>query len=152
VVQVTGKQSLPEYLTSGWMENVDPKTVEQFTVNGFPAAGATAKGNEWSFRLYAVRFGSDVYRFIFAAKQPSRLSDKAFRESLNSFRRMTIQEAQNAKPLRIKVVSVGLRDTIETMSRRMATGDKKRETFLVLNGLHGGESLATGSLVKIVVE
>jgi predicted Zn-dependent protease len=65
---------------------------------------------------------------------------------------MTIQEAQNAKPLRIKVVSVGLRDTIETMSRRMATGDKKRETFLVLNGLHGGESLATGSLVKIVVE
>ena len=152
VVQITGKQSLPDYLTSGWMENVDPKSVEQFTVNGFPAAGATAKGNEWTFRLYAVRFGSDVYRFIFAAKQPSRLSDKAFREALNSFRRMTNQEAQNTKPLRIKIVTVGLRDTIETMSRRMATGDKKRETFLILNGLHGGESLAAGSLVKIVVE
>ena len=122
------------------------------TINGFPAAGATAKGNEWTFRLYAVRFGSDVYRFIFAAKQPSRLSDKAFREALNSFRRMTNQEAQNTKPLRIKIVTVGLRDTIETMSRRMATGDKKRETFLILNGLHGGESLAAGSLVKIVVE
>ena len=25
-------------------------------------------GEDWSFRLYAVRFGSDVYRFIFAAK------------------------------------------------------------------------------------
>ena len=74
------------------------------------------------------------------------------RASIDSFRRMTLQEAQNAKPLRIKVVSVGLRDTIDTMSRRMATGDKKRETFLVLNGLNGGESLATGSLVKIVVE
>jgi predicted Zn-dependent protease len=134
------------------MDNVDPKTVEQFTVNGFPAAGAIAKGGEWSFRLYAVRFGSDVYRFIFAAKQPSRVSDKAFREALNTFRRMTIQEAQNAKPLRVKVVTVGLRDTIETMSRRMATGDKKRETFLTLNGLNGGESLGTGSLVKIVVE
>jgi predicted Zn-dependent protease len=134
------------------MDDVAPKSSEQLSVNGFPAAGAIAKGNEWSFRIYAVRFGSDVYRFIFAAKQPSRATDKAFREALNSFRRMTLQEAQNAKPLRIKVVSVGLRDTIDTMSRRMATGDKKRETFLVLNGLKGGESLATGSLVKIVVE
>jgi predicted Zn-dependent protease len=152
VVQVPAKQSLADYLNSGWMDNVDPKSVEQFTVNGFPAAGATAKGNEWSFRLYAVRFGSDVYRFIFAAKQPSRLTAKTFRESLNSFRRMTIQEAQNAKPLRIKVVTVGLRDTIDTLSRRMATGDKKRETFLVLNGLNAGSSLAPGSEVKIVVE
>ncbi len=152
VVQVPAKQSLPDYLTSGWMDNVDQKSVEQFTVNGFPAAGATAKGTEWSFRLYVVRFGSDVYRFIFAAKQPGRLSDKSFRDAVNSFRRMSMQEAQNAKPLRIKVVTVGLRDTIETLSRRMATGDKKRETFLVLNGLHGGESLAPGSLVKIVVE
>jgi predicted Zn-dependent protease len=152
VVQVPAKQSLPDYLNSGWMDNVDPKSVEQFTVNGFPAAGATAKGNEWSFRLYAVRFGSDVYRFVFAAKHPSRLTDKTFRESLNSFRRMTIQEAQNTKPLRIKVVTVGLRDTIETLSRRMATGDKKRETFLVLNGLNAGSSLAPGSEVKIVVE
>jgi predicted Zn-dependent protease len=152
VVQVPAKQSLSDYLNSGWMDNVDAKSVEQFTVNGFPAAGATAKGTGWSFRLYAVRFGSDVYRFIFAAKQPSRLTDKAFRESLNSFRRMTIQEAQNTKPLRIKVVTVGLRDTIDTLSRRMATGDKKRETFLVLNGLNPGSSLAPGSEVKIVTE
>lgn len=152
VVQVPAKQSLPNYLDSGWMDNVEPKSIEQFTVNGFPAAGATATGNGWSFRLYAVRFGSDVYRFIFAAKHRSRATDKAFRESLNSFRRMTLQEAQNTKPLRIKVVTVGLRDTIETLSRRMATGDKKRETFLVLNGLNAGSSLAPGSQVKIVVE
>ena len=45
-----------------------PSSVEEFTVNGFPAATATAKGEQWSFRLFAVRFGSDVYRFIFAAK------------------------------------------------------------------------------------
>jgi predicted Zn-dependent protease len=152
VVQVPAKQSLADYLTSGWMDNVDPKSIQQFTVNGFPAAGATAKGGEWSFQLYAVRFGSDVYRFIFAAKHRSRTTAKAFRESLNSFRRITLQEAQNTKPLHIKVVTVGLRDTIETMSRRMATGDKKRETFLVLNGLNAGSSLAPGSEVKIVVE
>jgi len=152
VVQVPAKQSLPDYLVSGWMENVDPKSIEQFTVNGFPAAGASAKGSEWSFRLYAVRFGSDVYRFIFAAKERRRATDKTFRESLNSFRRMTLQEAQNAKPLRIKVVSVGIGDSIDTMARRMMTPDKKRERFLVLNGLNAGETLVPGAQVKVVVE
>ena len=152
VVQVPAKQSLPDYLNSGWMENVDPKSAEQFTVNGFPAAGATARGGEWTFKLYAVRFGSDVYRFIFAAKTPNRASDKAFREALNSFRRMTLQEAQNARPLRVKLVTVRIGDTVESMARRMATGDKKREQFLVLNGLQSGEALAPGSQVKLVVE
>jgi predicted Zn-dependent protease len=152
VVQVPAKQSLPEYLNSGWMENVDVKSIEQFTINGFPAAGASAKGKDWAFRLYAVRFGSDVYRFIFAAKGRSRASDHTFRDTLNSFRRMTLQEAQNAKPLRVKLVTVGVGDSIDSMTRRMMTGDKKRERFLVLNGLNTGEALAPGSQVKVVVE
>ena len=46
-----------------------PRRVEEVTINGFPGATATAKGDQWAFRLYAIRFGSDVYRFIFAAKQ-----------------------------------------------------------------------------------
>ena len=74
VVSVPAEQSLPDYLKSGWMEKVDPASVEEFTVNGFPAATATANGDEWSFRLFAVRFGSDVYRFIFAAKNRTRAS------------------------------------------------------------------------------
>jgi predicted Zn-dependent protease len=60
--------------------------------------------------------------------------------------------AENAKPLRIKVVSVGIGDTIDSMARRMATPDKKRERFLVLNGLNTGEALVPGAQVKIVVE
>ena len=68
VVSVPAEQSLPDYLNSGWMEKVDAASVEEFNVNGFPAATATASGDQWSFRLFAVRFGSDVYRFIFAAK------------------------------------------------------------------------------------
>ena len=69
VVRVPSEQTLTEYLNSGWIENVDLKSIEDFTINGFPAATATAKGDQWAFRLFAVRFGSDVYRFIFAAKK-----------------------------------------------------------------------------------
>ena len=68
VVRVPAEQTLGEYLNSGWMENVDKATTEDITVNGFPAATALARGDQWQFRVYALRFGSDVYRFIFAAK------------------------------------------------------------------------------------
>ena len=88
VVSVPAEQTLPDYLKSGWMENVDASSVEDITVNGFAAATATASGEQWSFRLFAVRFGSDVYRFIFAAKNKSAQVDRSFRESVSTFRRM----------------------------------------------------------------
>src|SRR5581483_10218272 len=84
VVSVPPEQTLADYLVSGWMENVDRSSVEQLSLNGFPAATATASGDSWSFRLYVVRYGSDVYRFIFAAKQRSIESDASFRESVQS--------------------------------------------------------------------
>src|SRR5262249_31324097 len=42
VVSVPAEQLLPDYLKSGWMEKVDPSSVEEFKVNGFTAATATA--------------------------------------------------------------------------------------------------------------
>ncbi len=78
VVRVPAEQTLAQYLTSGWIENIDPATVEDVTINGFPGATAVAKGDQWDFRLYAIRFGSDVYRFIFAAKHRTPDTDRAF--------------------------------------------------------------------------
>ncbi len=151
VVQVPAQQTLTDYLRSGWIENVDAANVEELTVNGFPAATATASGDQWSFRLYAIRFGSDVYRFIFAAKQKSAETDKSFREAINSFRRMSLKESQEVRPLRLKIVTVRGGDSIESLTTKMAT-DKKRERFLVLNGLSGGEHLKPAEQVKLVVE
>ena len=89
VVRVPAEQTLAAYLTSGWIENIDPATVEDVTVNGFPGATAAAKGDQWDFRLYAIRFGSDVYRFIFATKHRTPETDRQFRESVGTFRRMS---------------------------------------------------------------
>ena len=80
VVRVPAEQTLADYLNSGWIENIDPKSVEEIVINGLPAATATAKGDQWTFRLYAVRFGSDVYRFIFASKRTTADIDRGFRE------------------------------------------------------------------------
>ena len=135
VVRVPAEQTLGDYLNSGWMENVDKASTEDLTINGFPAASATAHGDQWQFKVYALRFGSDVYRFIFAAKQKTTESDRNARETVNSFRRLTLEEIQAARPLRIKVITVQPGDTVESLSHRMAGVDRPAERFRVLNGL-----------------
>jgi predicted Zn-dependent protease len=152
VVSVPAEQSLSDYLKSGWMEHVDPASVEDFTLNGFPAASASATGTDWSFRLFVVRYGSDVYRFIYAAKHMTPQVDASFKQSIDTFRRMSLKEAAEVKPLHIKIVSVGPHDTVASLARRMALGDHRAERFRVLNGLGPKDAVKPGSEVKIVVE
>ena len=152
VVRVPAEQTLAAYLTSGWIEKIDPATVEDVTINGFPGATAAAKGDQWDFRLYAIRFGSDVYRFIYAAKHRTPETDHIFRELIGTFRRMSLAEIEDAKPLRLQVVTVGPGDTVDKLASRMAVADRQVERFRVLNGLEPGDRLKSGSEVKIVVE
>ena len=151
VVHVPAEQTLAQYLTSGWIENIDPATVEDVTINGFSGATAVAKGDQWDFRIYALRFGSDVYRFIFAAKHRSPDTDRSFRESVGTFRRMSLAEIQQAKPLHLKIVKVAPGDTVEKLAGHMDT-DHAVDRFRVLNGLESGDRLKPGSEVKIVAD
>jgi len=153
VVHIPDEQTLSSYLTSGWLTNVDPASVQELAVNGFPAATATAGGDDWWFRLYAVRFGSDVYRFIYASKGRSGDSDREFRASIETFRRLTPAEIQAARPLRVKVVTVKPGDTPESLATRtMASLGQPTARFRVLNGLAAGARLKPGDQVKVLVE
>jgi predicted Zn-dependent protease len=152
VVRVPAEQTLGDYLNSGWMENVDKATTEDITVNGFPAATALAHGDAWQFRVYALRFGSDVYRFIFAAKAKTTESERNARETVASFRRLTLEEIQAARPLRIKVITVQPGDTVESLSHRMMGVDRAAERFRVLNGLEPHAQVKVRDRVKIVVD
>jgi predicted Zn-dependent protease len=152
VVSVPAEQSLPDYLKSGRMEKVDVSSVEEFQINGFSAATATARGDQWSFRLFAVRFGSDVYRFIFAAKNKTDAVDRSFRESIATFRRMSLQESAQVHPLHLKIVTAGAHDTVETLARRMASSGHDIERFRVLNGLGAHDTMKPGTKVKLVVD
>ncbi len=152
VVRVPAEQSLGDYLNSGWMENIDKASTEDVVINGFPAASANASNEQWQFRVYALRFGSDVYRFIFAARQKTTESDRNARETVSSFRRLTLEEIQDARPLRIKVITVQPGDTVESLSHRMAGVDRPMERFRILNGLDAHAQVKVRDLVKIVVE
>jgi len=152
VVRVPSEQTLSDYLNSGWMENVDKSTTEDMTINGMPAAATTARGDQWQFKVYALRMDNDVYRFIFATKQKSTESDRNARETVNSFRKLTLDEIQQARPLRIKVITVQPGDTVESLSHRMAGIDHPVERFRVLNGLDSKAQVKVRDRVKIVVD
>jgi predicted Zn-dependent protease len=153
IVSVPAEQSLADYLQSGWLERIEAASVQETMIGGFPAATAVATGDgNWSFRLLALRYGSDVYRFIYAAKHLTPETDRTFQDSAASFRRMSLKEAAQVKPLRIKVVNVGASDTVQTLSRRMATDDKRVERFRVLNGLGPHDTIRAGQKVKLVVD
>jgi predicted Zn-dependent protease len=151
VVRVPAGQKLGEYLTSGWIDNIVPESIEETTISGFPAATGLARGDQWQFRLYVVRFGSDVYRFIFASRQMTPAIDRSFRESVGTFRRLSIAESNAARPLRLRIVQVRDGDTVERLASRMGT-DRKEERFRILNGLGAADRVRPGDQVKIVME
>jgi predicted Zn-dependent protease len=152
VVRIPAEQTLTGYLTSGWLTNVDQGSVQELTINGFPAATAMAAGEQWSFRLYVIRFGSEIYRFIYASKNKSAETDRAYRASIETFRRLTLAEIQGARPLRLKVVTVKAGDTIESLAAHMTHVEQPAARFRVLNGLAHNAKLKAGDRVKILIE
>jgi predicted Zn-dependent protease len=151
-VRVGGDQSLSQYLSSGWIEGVEIASVESLVLNGFPAATAVARGDQWSFRMFAIRFGSDVYRLIFAARDLTPDLDKQFRAAAETFRRVSIEEADKVKPLRIRIVDVGLTDNIDKLAAKMEVPDRDMERFLILNGIERTAKLSYGEELKIVAD
>jgi predicted Zn-dependent protease len=150
-VQASGA-ALDAYIASGWIDGVQTSSIENTTIDGLPAAIASAQGEEWNFRLAAVKLGPDVYRIIFAAHTLSPAVDERFRAAIASFRRITPDEAAAAHPMRISIVTAHDGDTAESLSRQMAIADRPLEHFLLLNGLEDGAVLKPGTRYKVVVE
>jgi predicted Zn-dependent protease len=149
-VTVPAGQSLPDYLASGWMENLDPRSIVETSVNGLAAATASAEGSQWSFRIVVLRLDTTAVRLIFAAKPGARELDRTFQELAGTFRPITAPEIVATKPLRLRVVAVQPGETPDKLARRMAAVDRPLERFLVLNGLAAGQALKAGDRVKII--
>ena len=71
---------------------------------------------------------------------------------MNSFRRLTLNEIQAARPLRIKIITVQPGDTVESLSHRMSGIDRAAERFRILNGLEAHAQVKVRNKVKIVVD
>lgn len=151
-VRVSATTPLETYLGSGWIEGLQTASVETTTINGLPAATAIARGQEWTFRLAAIRFGTDVYRMIFATRALTPDADARFRASVATFRRISQEEASAVRPLRLALTRAEGGATADALAQRMRGVERPLDLFLLLNGLERGAALAPGETYKIVVE
>lgn len=124
------------------------------TVNGIPAAFSTARvatqQGQVDVTVFAYQWDSNsAYHFATITRAGTGLGP--FQSMLGSVSRLTAAQAAAVRPRVIDVVTVGARDTVQTLSARMAYPDLRAERFLVLNGLPANARLTPGQRVKIVV-
>jgi predicted Zn-dependent protease len=135
---------------SDWIDGVKTTSIESRKIDGLEAATAVAKGDQWSFRLGAVRLNGRLYRLIFAAHDLSPAVDSRFMASLDSFRRISAQDSALAPPEKIKIVEATNGDTAETLAARMGFMPQWLDQFLILNGLERDAALVPGQRYKVV--
>lgn len=128
--------------------------VQKTTINGIPAAYATAEAQTQSgpvtVTVYAYEFASDSAFHILALTKSGTTSP--FGTLFQSVRRLTAAEAAAIRPRKIDVVTVKSSDTIKSLSDRMNYSDYKLERFLVLNGMTANTPLKSGQRVKVIVQ
>jgi predicted Zn-dependent protease len=151
-VQVDAGKSLVDYLATGWIEGLQKDTIRAITINGLPAATASALHNGWHFRVAALRLGTDVYRLIFAARTMNDATDKAFAASIGSFRRIPTAEARKLRALRIALATARQGDSAVSFASTMAVSERALDVFLLINGLRRSDPLQTGEKYKTVVD
>jgi predicted Zn-dependent protease len=151
-VAIADSTPVASAIASGWIDGLKTTSVEPMQIGGLEGATAVAQGEQWSFRLGAVRLNGRVYRLIFAARSLSPAVDAEFRASLQSFHLINAQDSALAAAQAIKIVAAGSTDTSETMAGRMAFLPHPLDQFLILNGLERDVPLVAGQHYKIVAE
>lgn len=147
-----------DYLTQIWAKNARLADVETITINGMEAATGRTRisGSQGTrdLRLVAIRASGDrVYRFLIIT--PPAVTERYnldFRRMTYSFRRMSNAEAARVRALKIKVVTVGANDTIDSLVARMALNGDADELFRLINAIPAGGTVKPGQKVKLIVD
>lgn len=148
--EVPQSMALTDYLKSGWIAGLDGDSVVSESHNGVEMASGVARTDEWSFRVTAVRFGGEVYRFIFAARENSSAFINAAEETIKSFRRVRGGDLRSIRTVSVEIVTARRGETADTLASRMGRIPDARETFYILNNLFAGDELIPGQSYKIV--
>ena len=148
--EVPETMALTDYLKSGWIAGLDPDSVGSESHNGVEMASATAFSGQWHFRITALRFDGDVYRYIFA----SRTGDAGFanrsKQIVESFRKTTNADTRKIRHTVLRTVTAKQGDTTRSLAARMEGVANGADLFLVLNSLFDGDPITPGETYKIV--
>ena len=148
--EVPRSMELSDYLKSGWISGLDPTSVQDEIHNGVKMASGIARTKDWFFRITALRFEGEVYRFIFAARRDSASFRQAARESIESFRKVRSSDLSKIHESVISLVKARPGDSADILARRMRNVPGGETLFYLLNHLFAGDSVEPGVQYKIV--
>ena len=128
-----------------------PSAIQRTTINGIPAAYASARVNSGTSQVDVTVFAyqwnnTQAYHFLTITQAGQNPFDSMF----GTMRRLTDAQAATLKPRRLQVISVKSGDTMQSLSARMAYTDAPLQRFQVLNGLTTNSRLSAGQKVKLV--
>ncbi|MFM5883750.1 MAG: M48 family metalloprotease [Novosphingobium sp.] len=131
---------------------IDPGTISKTTINGIPAAYATARvdngGSQVDVTVFAYQFdATHAYHFLTIAQAGGA---NVFDSMYGSMRRISATEAAAVKPRKLLVISAKSSDTVNSLAQRMAYSDAQLDRFLVLNGLTASSRITAGQKIKLV--
>jgi len=147
-----GRQSLTDYIASGWVTGLDPASIRQTRINGLPAATARASADRWDFDITVIRLNDRIYRFLTAAERGSSDLEATASVVRAGFRKMSGSEIRALQPLRIRIVTIAQGDTLASLAAKMRGVERKVELFRLLNAVSPGSILVPGQKVKIVTD
>ena len=152
--------SLTNYISRTWVPGIG-KTyrvgrvsgLQPRRINGLEAASGVVPvqidGKNFQALLVAIRLDGALYRLTGLVPQGSPLLP-TMSQAAETFRKLTTAEANRLRSSRIDVVTVGRRDTVASLAKRMNVPELKEDRFRVLNGLKPGEQVKRGQKVKII--
>ena len=151
-------RDLTTYLSRDWGRSLSLGGIERITVNGMVAA--TGRGRTRTrdgirdVRLVAMRDARRrIFRLEFLTPPAVTASQaEALQRTTYSFRLLSASEATAIRPLRLRIVTVGVGDNPQSLADRLPFEKLRLEWFETLNGLASSQPLTLGSQVKIVTE
>jgi predicted Zn-dependent protease len=146
------RQSLSDYIASGWVAGLDRSSIRTTRIAGLPAATARASADTWDFDITVIRLKDRIYRFLTAAPRGSPNLEPTASAIRSGFRKLSAREIRSLEPLRIRIVEVSQGDTVASLAARMRGVERKVDLFRLLNAIGPGASLSAGQKVKIVTD
>ena len=136
------------YLASGWVNGLDPASIQAVSVDGLDAARGRALAGDWRFDVTVIAREGRMYRFILATPRGETRGERGW--VAGTFRNLTRREQARLGPLRLTIATSRPGDTPAKFAGAMEGVKRPEALFRALNGLEDGQSVGPGSRVKLI--
>ena len=126
---------------------------EELKINSLDGYTAIIKRSGRLSRIAVIFKGDKVYRFIGSLEdRESDINqyDSRFLRIINSFRKLTKEEQDFSKPLRIRTYLVKNGDSYESLAKDSSININAEDQLRLLNGDYPDKKLNIGRMIKIV--